>query len=132
MVPELNSGLAQRVSRPRFPSPTSTPLRTLGPELYDTQQPPALDLTRRLRLSRTSTRLAPRTAPPPGAGGGRDSIAPRGAQTHVPCAAAHQARGDGDRWNERNRRTISGKRASWPPGGEPRLHDRCARRRPET
>src|SRR2546426_2969808 len=66
MVPELNSGLAQRVSRPRFPSPPPSPLRTLGPDLYDTQQPPALDLTRRLRLSRTSTRLAPRTAPPRG------------------------------------------------------------------
>src|SRR5436853_362824 len=44
MLPELTTSRAQRVARPRFPSPTSTPLRTLGPELYDTQQPPPLDL----------------------------------------------------------------------------------------
>src|SRR5437879_13590642 len=66
MLPELTTGLAQRVARPRFPSPTSTPLRTLGPELYDTQQPPPLDLAPPPELIPNFPGIGPSHRSPPG------------------------------------------------------------------
>src|SRR5438105_15704886 len=81
MLPELTTGLAQRVARPRFPSPTSTPLRTLGPELYDTQQPPPLDLAPPPEFIPNFHEIGPSHRSPPPGPGPRDSIPPSGPQT---------------------------------------------------